>query len=614
MKSSVRTALLCAAICILILGAFVFFRNRSRLSRITAAACRNSVQAGFAERSLCRVALWSCGSGEVTVTADVPVHMRDSTILRADIYRPVGSGSFPVLLCRTPYNKREPAYVDLGYRLAQHGYLTVIQDVRGRFASDGEWYPFRHESADGYDSVEWAAALPGSDRQVGMYGGSYTGATQLLAAIARPPHLAAIAPQITPLDYHDEWVYRGGALQFGFDEFWTAVLLQNAEMRMLAPARFSLLPASGYLDGNVLQKGAPWFRDWLNHPANDDYWRQLSIAGRENTITVPAFHVGGWYDIFLPGTIHSFSAIRERAATPAARAGQRMLIGPWTHGSTGDQFNDVNFGPAASVDTDAVYLRWFDHVLRHAGNAVERERRVRFFLMGKNVWRDSDNWPPAGVHDLTLYLHSNGNANTAGGDGTLGPQSPDAEPPDRFVYDPAFPVPTRGGGLCCDQEVLPAGPFDQRPVEERRDVLVYSTPPLTEDTEVTGPVTVDLNYSSSAVDTDFTAKLVDVWPNGYARNLTDGIQRARYRGNSPADGLMKPGQRYKLTIGAGSTANVFLAGHRIRLEISSSNFPRFDRNLNNGMAQNEGGGPMKAGNSVYHDAAGPSALVLPVRR
>jgi putative CocE/NonD family hydrolase len=553
----------------------------------------------------------------VSLERNVAVKMRDGVALRADIYRPQAEGKFPVLLQRTPYNKAAQAPIAL--KAAARGYLVVLQDVRGRYASEGEWYPFKHESQDGYDTIEWAAALPGSNGKVGMFGYSYVGATQLLAALAQPPHLAGIMPGVTASNYHEGWTYQGGAFEQWFNETWTSGLAQDTLNRRIAQGTNAMdwvwkLPLASY---PVLETGtagglAPYFLDWLAHPDDDAYWKQWSIESHHDQIAVPAYHVGAWYDIFLGGTLRNFVGLKVRGATEEARRGQRLLMVLGGHAGSGRKIGEVDFGAQALVDGDEILLRWYDFLLKGVANGMEREKPVKLFVLGKNQWREEDDWPLARAKATRFYLHSGGAANGAGSDGTLSTAAPGTELKDSFVYDPANPVPTRGGSLCCDVAHLPPGPLDQRPVEARNDVLVYTTPAFPQDFEVTGPISLEFYASSSAVDTDFTAKLVDVWPNGFAQNLTDGILRVRYRNSPEKPETLKPGEIYKLTIDLAATSNVFLAGHRLRLEVSSSNFPRFDRNLNTGEAPGQATRWVKASNAVYHDGEHPSALVLPV--
>jgi len=549
---------------------------------------------------------------EITVETGVEMKTRDGVTLRADIYRPKADGKFPVLLERTPYNKGD-GESEFGKRAAAAGYVVIIQDVRGRYSSDGDWYPFKNESNDGYDAVEWAATLAYSNGKVGMYGASYVGATQMLTAIAAPPHLVGIFPVVTASNYHDGWTYQGGAFEQWFNESWTSGLTEDTLNRRVGKARNTLnwiwkLPLTEYpfLDVPSAPSLAPYFADWAHHPDFDDYWRTWSIEDHYANIKVPAYYVGGWYDIFQGGTIRNYDGMKSRVA------GQRLMIGPWYHGPFNGQTGELNFGPSSKGDTDTDQLRWYDHLLRGIDNGIDREKPVRIFVMGKNIWREEDDWPLSRARSTTYYLHSAGGANTRMGDGALSTSAPADENADHYTYDPATPVPTRGGPLCCDNTHLASGAFDQRTLEERKDVLVYTTAAFSSDIEITGPIAAELYVSSSAVDTDFTAKLVDVWPNGFAQNLTEGILRARYRNSQEHPAVMKPGEVYKIRIDMWNTSNVFLAGHKLRVEISSSNFPRFDRNLNTGENAGSSGNFIKADNLVYHDARHASALILPV--
>jgi hypothetical protein len=556
--------------------------------------------------------------GGIIMERDQTARMRDGVALNADVYRPSDDGKYSVLLVRTPYDKAGQSA--FGVKAAQQGYVLIAQDVRGRFSSPGEFYTFKNEGPDGYDTIEWAAALPYSDGRVVMYSGSYVGATQWLPAILHPPHLVAIAPTVTASNYHDGWVYMGGALEQWFDESWTSGLVTDTLKRKSTAAgelkeMIQTLPVENYVPvapaaANTL---APYFKDWVDHPAYDDYWKQWSIEDHHADVRVPALNIGGWYDIFLRGTLRNYVGMKKNGGTPEARAGQRLLIGPWYHGPFGSKTGDVDFGPSAAMDTQAAVLRWYDFLLKHADNEFATQKPVKIFVMGKNVWREEDAWPLERARPTHFYFHSTGKANSGKGDGGLSTAAPGGgEAHDSFAYDPGNPVPTRGGGLCCPNEVLPSGAFDQRAVEDRSDVLVYSTPALEKDTEVTGPISVDLYIKSSAVDTDFTAKLVDVGPDGYARNLIDGIQRARYRDSAEKAELMKPGEVYRLSLDLAGTSNVFLAGHRIRVEISSSNFPRFNRNLNTEEDPGHGTKWVTATNSVLHDAQHPSSVILPI--
>jgi putative CocE/NonD family hydrolase len=562
----------------------------------------------------------------VRVERDVSAKMRDGVTLRADIYRPDAEGKFPVLLQRTPYNKSSWS-MNFAYLAATRGYIVVIQDVRGRYTSEGDWYPFIHEAEDGYDTVEWVAALPYSNGKVGMFGGSYVGATQMLAATAHPPHLAGICPVDTASNYHDGWTYQGGAFEQWFDESWASALAQdtlNRSVQKSTNARIGedVLPLTTYPLFNLPAAGvvnastpslAPYFLDWLTHPAYDDYWKRLNLEDHYPDIRVPALHIAAWYDIFLGGSLRNFAGLKARAATEEARNGQCLLVTIGGHAGGGRKIGDLDFGPeAAKYEEDDPTLRWYDFLFKGMQNDFATGMPVTIFVMGSNQWRQEDDWPLARAKTTKYFLHSQGSANSSRGNGSLSTSAPASEPADKFTYDPGKPVPTTGGPLCCDAVHLAPGPKDQRAVEERDDVLSYSTPPLEHDLEVTGPVRLEIFASSSAVDTDFTAKLVDVYPDGSAINITEGILRAKYRDSQETPTLLTPGKVYSLAIDLWATSNVFRAGHRIRLEISSSNFPRFDRNLNTGESAATSAKWASATNTILHDAAHPSALLLPV--
>jgi len=554
----------------------------------------------------------------VKIQPGVSVKMRDGVSLVADIYSPVSDEKFPVLLTRTPYNRTgDPRFAN---ELASHGYIVILQDTRGRFASGGEFYPFRNESADGFDTVEWAAKLEQSNGKVGMFGGSYVGATQMLAAMVVPPHLVSIFPYVTASEYYDGWTYQNGALMQWFSSSWTSGLaidtLRRYADRAQAPKEWvNTLPLQDYplLKTPQTSELAPYFRDWLSHERDDAYWAQWRVSDHYSQMTVMGLHAGGWHDLFLKGSIKNYTGLRQQAATAEARAGQRLLVGPWAHAGTSPagKIGDVVFGKDAVLDNTNTTLKWFDYSLKGIKNEFASGAPVRLFIMGTNVWRDEQEFPLARTRYTKYYLHSSKGANGIAGDGSLSVALPGVEKQDQFTYDPQNPVPTIGGRLCCGG-AIPPGPADQRANETRPDVLVFSTPVLTEDTEVTGYVSVELYASTSAVDTDFTALLVDVDESGYARFLTDGIVRARYRESTKEASAITPGKIYKYTIDLWATANVFKAGHRIRLYISSSNFPRFNRNMNTGEDISNASKFVRATQTIYHDRDHSSALILPV--
>jgi len=573
----------------------------------------------------------------VLIDKDVSMKTRDGVTLRADVYRPDGPGRFPVLLSRLPYDKngrRRPGDIDV---FVEHGYVVIFQDTRGRFASEGdEYYPLVWEAPDGYDAVEWAAGLPYADGRVGTMGQSYLGATQYLLAPTRPPHLRASFPASAAADFHQCWVYHsGGAFELGWQVPYailmardtiarrglTSTLLPELE-RLLVPAptpwappvsdeAYRRLPLAAWAD--LLGPVARYFTDYLRHPEDGPPWWEINLERRHGEITAPMYHVTSWYDIFLHGGLTNFCGLRRHAATAAARGAQKLLIGPWAHlfpytSPTSTGTGDVDFGPGALIDLHEIQLRWFDHWLKGIDTGILDEPPVKIFVMGENRWRDEHEWPLARTRYAPYYLHSGGAANRARGDGALSPRAPADEPSDHFTYDPADPVPTHGGNTL----ILAMGVQDQRPVEGRADVLVYTSEVVGDPLEVTGPLTVTLYAASSAPDTDFTAKLVDVHPDGYARNLADGIIRARYRDARTAPTPLTPGAVTTFTIDLWATSHVFLPGHRLRLEISSSNFPRFDRNLNTGEDQATGTRWQTARQTIFHDHRYPSHIRLPV--
>jgi len=571
-------------------------------------------------------------SKSLIVERDVEMKTRDGVILRADVYRPGQAGNYPVILQRTPYGKGF-SQIPLALMAADRGYAVVIQDTRGRWASEGDSYPFINEKNDGYDAVEWAGNQPWANGKVGMFGSSYVGYTQLASAVMHPPSLKTITPTITFSDL-SRLAYVNGALALGAMVSWgylagamMAVMRHPGNDLEKALLMGQLISAvDGMSLGNTMNTIpikdmpligdsdlTPYFRDGLTHPPGDEYW-QRGLCKHED-IQIPALHIGGWYDLFIDSTLKDFTGIQQKG-----NPSQKLIIGPWVHGAFDGLNGEVDFGLQASallLLPDEILLRWFDHWLKEIPNGIMEEPPIQIFVMGTNQWRSEYEWPLARTRYTPFYLHSGGGANTLNGDGSLSQEKPSVEPIDNFAYDPLNPVPTRGGALCCWEVALPAGAYDQRSVEERPDVLVYTTPPLEQDLEVTGAIQVHLWASTTAVDTDFTAKLVDVGPckgggcTGYARNVQDGIIRTRYR-NPGEVALLKPGKIYEFIIDLAATSNVFKAGHRIRIEISSSNFPRFDRNPNTGASTSDTSELRPALQTIYHDAEHPSHILLPV--
>ncbi len=563
---------------------------------------------------------------------NVDVPMRDGALLRANITRPAGDRAVPALVERTPYNKEGGSENSIGSPeyFARRGYAVVIQDVRGRFASEGEFYPFRDDGADvlrdGYDTVEWMADQPWCDGNVGMFGGSYSGATQYRAALSRPPHLKALFVRESSADYYREWVYRDGAHEFGFSLYWARVIAAT-DLPHLVPSddvkrqqalfdriladmpqwyeRLPLYPVP-FLEGL-----ADWHNTWLEHPQDGPYWWRLGIDRHHHQVDVPIYHQGGWYDIFLAGTLKNYMGLRRRARSEKARRAQRLVIGPWVHGSGNinkQTAGGYDFGPAAAQEFNQMRLPWFDHWLKGRDTGVVDEPPVRLFVMGRNVWRSETDWPLPDTHYTPWYLRAGPSGSvTSLNDGCLAPTAPvGAEPADAYVYDPDHPVPTLGGNTLG----IVDGVHDHLRADQLS--LTYTSEPLEQELEVTGPVTAVLYAMSSAPDTDWVVRLEDVHPDGYVRNLCDGILRARYRDSFERPELLAPGQVYRFDIDLWATSNAFLPGHRVRVAITSSCFPRFDRNLNTGGPIHREAAGQVAINTVLHDELRPSHIMLPV--
>jgi uncharacterized protein len=560
------------------------------------------------------------GYGDVTLERDVECRLSDGIVLRADVYRPASEVSLPVLLMRLPYGKTT-AGANWGYAhpawYARRGFVVAVQDVRGRYASEGEFTPFVHETQDGYESVEWAAGLPGSNGTVGMYGFSYPGATQLLAAVARPPSLAAIAPGFTSPQFYEGWTHVGGALALASIAGWASFLAVETARRRgdhaahaallaalgAAPSLYWTLPVAEYLP--PLRIDAPYFYDWLDHSAYDEYWRATAVDDDFSRITVPALHTGGWYDTFHAGTVASFSGMGP--------APQKLLMGPWQHSPWRAISAGVRRDAGANV-VDDWHVRFFDEVLKGESSGVF-EHAGRVFVLNED-WRNVDGWPPSQSVDVPYYLHSEGRANSAYGDGTLSPDAPGAEPADVYLYDPLMPSISFGGHSCCSEAIAPMGPADQEPYEASKGVLVYTSEPLDRELVLLGDASVDLHASSTALDTDFTARLCVVDRDGTSINLKEGIVRARFRDSFSEPSLLEPGEVYRFTIRLGPVGVRLERGTRIRLDVSSSDFPQWDRNLNTGgpLGSEPASAAVVATQAVFHDSAHPSRLTLPVDR
>jgi putative CocE/NonD family hydrolase len=561
-------------------------------------------------------------TNEIVMDNLVAVPMRDGVKLYADVYRPAAAGKYPVIVSRTPYStERAPSAYDAAVYFARRGYVYVFQDVRGRHESEGKWEPFRNDIEDGYDTIEWAAAQPWSNGKVGMQGGSYLGHVQWRAAMAKPPHLVAVFPAVAATSLYHDWITLNGGWRLSFNFGWGPVRQESRIMQNTGPHTMAggsetigFDQMQRHLPLNDMQKlagrNAQFYRDWIAHPDYDDYWKKLNAEEVFDQITVPAHTFGGWFDIFSQGTLRGYAGLSKKGATEAARKGSRLVIGPWGHGSS-QKFGDIDFGAHAHVDQHALELRYFDYWLKGVQNGLDKEPPVTLFVMGRGEWRQESEYPLARTEYKKMYLSSGGRANTGTGNGRLSWEAPKAAGTDRYRYDPDNPVPSLGGNNCCGTPT-PAGPRDQRTVETRSDVLVYTSDFLTEPVEVTGPVKVVLYASSDARDTDFVAKLVDVFPDGRAISVAEGIVRARYREGTQKGSLLEPGRVYEFTVDLVGTSNEFGRGHRIRVDVTSSHFPQFDRNPNTGEPFGTSAVVKVATQTVHHSAERASHVLLPV--
>ncbi|WP_174187266.1 CocE/NonD family hydrolase [Nocardia barduliensis] len=550
---------------------------------------------------------------QANIELDVEVQMRDGTVLRADVYRPAAPGAYPVLIQRTPYHKQSPGQSLMFDVLAavKRGFIVVQQDTRGRFESEGQWLPWAYERQDGYDTVLWARSLPGSNGKVGMFGGSFTGQTQWTTAIAQPPGLAAIAPQLTWSDPANGLMFRGGAVELGLNTVWglgTSVaqlpkIIEDPDKLVAELATvigdLDSLATKGYWDLPVAQlpvltrTGQPDVgvrRALLDFDTTDE----CRVAGKHDQVNVPSLNIGGWYDVFQQGTLDNFAAMRARGV-PA-----RLVVGPWGHDPLFmfGQVGEINFGmmsmvaPGARTMTD-LQLDFFDEHLRDTSSAPADKAPVQIFVMGINQWRDEQQWPLERARDTPLYLQPSGCAAF---------DEPAGEPSHTdYIYDPADPVPTCGGNLAMAPE-FPAGPRDQWKVESRSDVLVFTTPVLTEDLEITGRVKAVLYAATDGPTTDWVVRLCDVDEHGTSYNIVDGIARV----------TTEPGRVDRTEIDLWSTSIVIKAGHRLRVHVTSSNFPRWDRNPNTDAEVDHPDNFRVASQQIYHDSEHPSHLVLPI--
>ncbi len=556
---------------------------------------------------------------------DLEATMRDGTVLRSDVYRPEKQGPFPVLLCRTPYDKGAEKQVDIGPKLAERGYIVVMQDVRGRYASDGEFKPGFYsadhcDAEDGYDSVEWAAGLPDSTGKVGTFGNSYDGWLQWELGHTRPPHLVTMFPGGITANLLDRELC--GVLRTGRVIDWTINNLSVDTARLLGDrwkaeskeeaSRLWVerdrskwlwyLPLMDIPEEAMPGMGQHW-RRWLADHATDHF----KFEEKHSEVEVPVLGIAGWYDQQI-GIFKNFTGMIENGRTELARENQHLIIGPWTHTllDLSRTVGDVDFGADAEKSFFDIADAWFRRWLKEEPSDAAEWEPLQIFVMGSNTWRGEHEWPLARTNFTTYYLHSEGHADMPSGIGGLNTEAPGNESPDEYDYDPKDPVMTL---------YTPYGqhaPIDQRALDGRRDVMVYATPPLASALEVTGPIVVKLWASSSAKDTDFVAKLIDVWPDGFAQELCHGIVRARYRDSFESPTLIEPGEIYEFTIQVNPTSNLFKAGHSIRLDITSSDFPNFNRNHNTGGDDYREAELQTAKQTVFHDTQHPSRVILPI--
>ena len=548
---------------------------------------------------------------EYRLEENVMIPMRDGTRLAANIYFPKTDEPLPALVVRTPYNKDR--FSGYGEYYAPRGYVVVIQDIRGRYASEGKFYNYLNDgyndNKDGYDTIEWAGTQSWCSGNVGTMGISHMCLVQYLTAPTRPPHLKAMMPGLCPADYYGEMRYSGGALQ-GQTVQWE---ISNAA---IVPSLSTPEKYRGWLSRSkreewpdLLSLFAQPFMEWIQNAADGPYWWQFAPYRHYEEMDVPILHHGGWYDRYAMGIPRNFEGVSKHGRTEKTRRSQKLFMGPWTHMDRGPRkVGDWDFGPAAEVDINALRLRWFDYWLKGIDNGIMDEPPVSIFVMGENKWRFESEWPPASTRYTTYYFHnSSGEPVYSLNDGLLSPEPLAAnQPPASYTHDPHDPLPTIGG----DNYFGQGGPADQREVDKRS--LTFTTEPLTEDVEVTGHPTVVLYVSSTAADTDFTAMITDVHPDGTSIILRNNILRAKYRDSSDTPVLLEPGKIYRVEIKMAAFSNLFKKGHAIRVSIASSNFPKWIPNPGTGLDFGKGTQSRSAQNTIYHDAEHPSHVVLPI--
>lgn len=551
------------------------------------------------------------------------IPMRDGVKLYGDIYMPVAEGKYPTIVIRTCYGVQREGinlHQDM-FKFAQNGYAVVMVDTRGRYESEGVWEPFRDEAKDGYDVIEWAAKQSFSNGNVGTQGGSYLGHNQWRVLGERPPHLKAAFPMVASTNIYANWLTMGGAFRLSFNYGWGVVRMPNRIMlpqswhtESYAPSNLkydTILRHLPLINGDLQSAGyaVKHYRDWIKHESYDEYWRSISDEEVFQKMNVPVHTFGGWFDIFLPGTINGYVGMRNKASSPEARAAAKMIIGPWGHGAS-TSFGELQFTDEAMVSHTDREIKFFDRYLKGIQNGIDKEDPVQLFYMGINRWRSEKDWPIPGTEYRKLYLDGS-NANTLLGNGKLNFIKPDVGSTDTYLYNPLDPVPTLGGNNCCGSPT-PAGPMDQRPIEKRNDILVYTSDVLTEDLTIAGPVNMELYASTDGPDTDWMIKLIDVYPDGRSMPISEGILRAKFNEGLDKIKLLKPGETYTFKIELTGTANVFLKGHRIRVDITSSNFPQFDRNPNTGEPLGTSSKVRVARQVISHGGNYPSAIILPV--
>jgi putative CocE/NonD family hydrolase len=567
---------------------------------------------------------------EVRLDHNATIPMRDGTRLSADFYFPVAEGKFPVILDRTPHRKERAEMKARFY--ARRGYVVVVQDTRGRFGSGSDWEPLVHEAKDGYDTIEWLAAQPWSTGKVGTIGASFDGMFQWYAASERPPHLTTMIPQVSPSEPLNNVPWEDGVLPMR-NTLWVADLMQSNAIGEPTGVKLALLNAKVLrypkllkslpvidLDKATMGKENPYWREWVQHQPSDPYWNALQFLDRLKGSNLPVYHESGWFDGDAPGTKLNYLGMKRHGADR-----QKMVIGPWSHTDLAQRMpGDRDFGPNAMVDLQRSYLRWFDHWLKGVDNGIMNEPRVSLFLMGSNRWLHGDSYPLPGTRFQKWYLSSGGHANTSRGDGKLGPTPPVGAGLDKYRYDPGDPTPSPGfyvlpesskdGGQTISAEEMKKDQngFHERVTRSRQDILVYVSDPATKDFTFAGPVSAVIYASSSARDTDWFARLIDVDPDGNLFQLVEGKIRARYRNSHTRAEMLKPGDIARYTIDMWHTGMTLLAGHRLRLEIASASFPLFSRNLNTG-GNNETETTFSAAEqAVYHDEGHASYVLLPV--